>query len=474
MKFRLFVFLILLGGATAFAQVPEDALRFATPVLGIGPRAVGMGSAFLPIADDYTALYWNPAGLGQLGRREVSFGLSNAGYTSDASFQSLTTTSFINSLQLDNIGVVIPARHNTAGFAFAFGYNKVNDFTSATSFSGVNPNSTLIEWQVRNTAFSPTTSIVYLAGVAGIVKGTLTTPVKSGLRQAGTVEEGGSLHALSIGGGGEIAEGLDLGASLHIYTGSYTYGRQYKETDVNGLYTAQDTANWTNIDLYQYAQNDNVDASIGGFGATVGLLYHFADVASMGVTIDVPSSYHITENFSTVAQSSFDNGDLSGKITENFRNEYDVTTPLTLGAGVAGHPIPLLTISGAIDYRDYTQLRFSNTSDQTLMQYNTDMRTIFRPTYNYRLGVEYKIAPLGLGVRAGYQFFESAYAADPSGEGQKTISGGVSMVLAKKALLEVAYAHGTMKAVHVNYDATSMTNETISLNHFLLGFAYRF
>lgn len=35
--------------------------------LPIGPRAVGMGSAFVSVADDATAMYWNPAGLTRLG-----------------------------------------------------------------------------------------------------------------------------------------------------------------------------------------------------------------------------------------------------------------------------------------------------------------------------------------------------------------------------------------------------------------------
>ena len=37
----------------------------AAPFLGIsvGPKAMGMGSAFVALANDATALYWNPSGL---------------------------------------------------------------------------------------------------------------------------------------------------------------------------------------------------------------------------------------------------------------------------------------------------------------------------------------------------------------------------------------------------------------------------
>lgn len=40
--------------------------------VGVGARAPAMGGAFSPVADDATAIYWNPAGLAQLEKREVS------------------------------------------------------------------------------------------------------------------------------------------------------------------------------------------------------------------------------------------------------------------------------------------------------------------------------------------------------------------------------------------------------------------
>ena len=49
-------------------------LSFATPIdVGVGARSAGMGGAFCAIADDSSAIYWNPAGLSQIGSAEVSF-----------------------------------------------------------------------------------------------------------------------------------------------------------------------------------------------------------------------------------------------------------------------------------------------------------------------------------------------------------------------------------------------------------------
>jgi hypothetical protein len=56
------------------APNPARATRYAGEFLriGVGARALGMGSAFVGLADDGTASYWNPAGLATLTERQVT------------------------------------------------------------------------------------------------------------------------------------------------------------------------------------------------------------------------------------------------------------------------------------------------------------------------------------------------------------------------------------------------------------------
>ncbi len=49
--------------------------------LGIGARALGMGGAFVPVADDGTTAYWNPAGIAALMKRERGVKKINLGST---------------------------------------------------------------------------------------------------------------------------------------------------------------------------------------------------------------------------------------------------------------------------------------------------------------------------------------------------------------------------------------------------------
>ena len=70
---------LMAGAAVALsAQGPIGTLiaeqsRTAFTVQGAGARAMGLGGAFIAVADDATAVSFNPAGLAQLLKPEVSF-----------------------------------------------------------------------------------------------------------------------------------------------------------------------------------------------------------------------------------------------------------------------------------------------------------------------------------------------------------------------------------------------------------------
>jgi hypothetical protein len=71
------ILLAMLGGVAATECPAEDgdagtcSAQFLK--LGLGGRAVAMGGAFVGLADDATAIYWNPAGLASVSSTELSF-----------------------------------------------------------------------------------------------------------------------------------------------------------------------------------------------------------------------------------------------------------------------------------------------------------------------------------------------------------------------------------------------------------------
>ncbi|TLD42302.1 MAG: hypothetical protein JETT_1417 [Candidatus Jettenia ecosi] len=77
MRSKYFLFIVIfipfstLLTKTSFAQLTSQVSAVPLPV-GSGARALGMGGAFIAVADDATAASWNPGGLTQLERPELS------------------------------------------------------------------------------------------------------------------------------------------------------------------------------------------------------------------------------------------------------------------------------------------------------------------------------------------------------------------------------------------------------------------
>ena len=71
---------------TARAEVDFDYLHGSDLGMGIGARAMGMSGAFTAVADDASAVFWNPAGLAQLTGNQIFLsgdypgGFSSAGF----------------------------------------------------------------------------------------------------------------------------------------------------------------------------------------------------------------------------------------------------------------------------------------------------------------------------------------------------------------------------------------------------------
>ena len=56
--------------AISYAAVGDSGAQSLK--IGIGARAIGMGESFVALADDADAIYWNPGGLGQIKKKEIS------------------------------------------------------------------------------------------------------------------------------------------------------------------------------------------------------------------------------------------------------------------------------------------------------------------------------------------------------------------------------------------------------------------
>jgi long-subunit fatty acid transport protein len=73
--------------------------------IGVGARATGLGESFVAVANDPSAIYWNPAGLASIQRQEVAF--SHVEWPADIRFE--------------HIAWVVPVKRLGGSLAFQFG-----------------------------------------------------------------------------------------------------------------------------------------------------------------------------------------------------------------------------------------------------------------------------------------------------------------------------------------------------------------
>ncbi|NUO80042.1 PorV/PorQ family protein [candidate division KSB1 bacterium] len=74
--------------------------------IGVGGRAVGMGEAFVAVANDASALYWNPAGLAQMTSSELIF--SHVNWPVDVRHEFL---GYVHRFGANALGVSVTALH---------------------------------------------------------------------------------------------------------------------------------------------------------------------------------------------------------------------------------------------------------------------------------------------------------------------------------------------------------------------------
>jgi long-subunit fatty acid transport protein len=477
----LFISLFILCINFANAQYIEDALRFAQPINGLGARALGMGNAYTSIADDYTAVWWNPAGLGQVKRNEFSFGLSSFSYNNEANYLGNSKKTDENNLPLNNLGFVYAFPTMRGSLVVGFGYNKTNNFTTGFQGSGYNAYSSINSSKIPGSRPANTKSTAYEDWLLTNIPFQLYltdglgqfTPIKNNVQQDVMVTETGNLGNWAFSGAMEVSPNFMVGASLLINSGSYIYDRKFTETDVNNKHNIYDTVNYSDLDFYRAVYYDHINGNYSGVGAIIGIHYNYEDMLRFGLTIKTPFSYSVKEDYYTSGTSEFDNGDYFGPWKVDGKTEYTVTTPPVISAGVSYSFMDFLAAVD-FDWIDYAKLEFSDADEDLLRELNTDIKNTFRSVFNLKFGLEYKLPFDNVKIRAGYAMYPSPYDGDPSDYDRKVISFGLSYLLAESILIDGTYAIGNYKTINSMYDSVTRTDEKISTNTLMLNLGIRF
>lgn len=427
------LFLLIAQVALAQSEITVDN------DFGVGARAMGMGGAFIGVADDSTALYWNPAGLAQIKSIEFFGGLSHERLETDTEYFGSSDSTFTTNTEPNSFAIVFPVPVRRGGLAFAVGVNRVQSFDSRMRFSGLNKATEAED------------------------------PDFFGLFIKETTDESGGIYSWSFGGAVMVAPGVSLGGSLNFLSGNYEYDLELHADDT------QDIDELTGFDFM-----DTIDTDYFGVESKIGLLARVGKQIRLGATIDIPLDFFVgeyDEYWSQETYELYDDGTEYLDFDGNYTPEYDISRPFRFGGGIAAAPIPGVIIAADALYTDWTQTEYSDPPSEDVS--NEDFKEDYRDTVQLRFGAEYTIPNTGVRIRAGYLRDPLPYGPEDEDDPRPAINieterqfitFGIGMILDRVLTLDIAYMRGFWK----DSTADGIIEKDRDSNRIFVSAGYRF
>jgi len=414
-KIILIIGLVFLFAGASYAQNEAFFLGSAS---GVGGRALSMGSAYIAIADDYSATLWNPAGLTQLRRMELFTSLSYLQYSNDATFADDTNTDKTTKTKLNSIGFAFPIPTYRGSMVFAVGYNKIRNFDAGFLFDHFNSN--LNVQQTYN-----------------------------------EIEEG-DLANWVLSGAMEVTPNMSVGASFNLWRGDDEYTWDLLEKDINNKYYYD-----------EYSYNQIVQTKFQAYNFKLGMLYNFGLLGRFAATLSTPVKISANEKWDEhISQVEDADSPYEDYIDSEEGNwKYGLKSSWVFSAGAAFTLLPNIVISGDVEYNDWAQMRYT-TDPPVGNKYskNLNFKQNFRGTTTIRLGGEFTVPLLNTQLRAGLIRQPSPMANATEKEDRNYITLGAGILLDKQVKFDVALVHGWWKkeGTYLSDDFSDITEKIIT------------
>lgn len=462
----------LLFASTSNAQYIEDAIRFSNTNGYPTARSAGLGISYMGVVDDYSALFFNPAGLTLIPKTEISGGLDflvnsteSKGFNSPTSFSS-------NNGSFNNLGVAVSfpygEKMDKRG-SIAIGYYKESNYTQDIKTDWLNPVSSYIS------SLDPLiANHVYLSKDSNTC-----APKLDSMRQKSEIYQSGGMNNFSGGVAFEINNNVSLGFSIAGKWGSYDYTREITETDELKRYQTYDLANQS-FDIYQVKGKEVLSQSISGISGSIGLLGKIGKNIRMSVGVKFPSYYEVDEKSTLDVSAIFDNNFKPNPYTSPEMNiSYKVKTPFSYSGGLSFYAKGLV-FSAGVEYKDASQLEYSDVSEgddeQTAYaarNYRDNLNHLIKSELvgqvTWGFGAEYEIPLMPLTVRASYTSTTSPYSLDVSGANHKTFALGAGYSIDKGTRLDFVMMYSNYTEYRTNYGSDISSRYTVNIKPINIG-----
>ena len=419
-------YFILLSSSAANSQslgVVDEAT--AGNFFGVGARAMGMGGAHIAVANDATALFYNPAGLARVKRIEFSGGLTHQRLRSETGYlhgilpaverpQITYSDGRIQSNTRFGSGtLVFPVPTYRGSLVFAFGVNRVKSFDKTMSFTRTD-------------------------GSYGIES------------------ESGGIYLWSFGGAIDISPNVSVGGALNFWSGKDNYSWLYE-------------AYYSNLDtLYRYKYDDTIKDRYSGFNLKLGVRVQPNRFLIVGGVIESPVTYTIREDWTQTSDIEFYEPFTDSYYDYDYDSpEYKISLPFSLGVGIALNFDNLL-LAGDLNYTDWTQMEYKRLWN--MAEANRNIKDSYTDVLRWHVGAEYLFPGVGTRLRAGYYQNSLPYKSTWIKKDRDYITFGIGFLIDQVMTVDLAWVHGGWELNDFDIELA----EKYTTNQIFLTTAYHF
>ncbi|MBD3391794.1 MAG: hypothetical protein GF418_07020 [Chitinivibrionales bacterium] len=440
----------LVTAVTAAALIAPGLARADNPLFtarGVGARALALGNSFTALANDYTAVYWNPAGIAFTPIREVRIGLEAMRSQAETEFGTTTSDASSQRLLITHAGLLRSIPTSQGGFAFAVGFCSPYRLDNVFRYQG---------WDTYTGAGREGYYTIGTDAQGQPIRDVIESGQQVYFAEA-DARGHGSLSLINLAVGWQIAPSLGLGVTL-----SPILGREY----VSYVF---ETYKQENGSTYLFQDHiEEIRRRYRGVDARMGLLYAPSGIVRAGIRLVAPQYIRMYQAYTFREQ-------YYGTLYEELDDEATITTSVSGAAGVAIE-LPFMTVSTESDFRSPFPDARRNA-----------------PQAYWRVGlsggVEAPIPQTPLVVRAGYAWHEPDFVPyqiewdNALEESNVTVdytsdvhqvTGGVGAVLQNYLSLQASYAYSFWGSSAGSPDWRNAIDERHALHRMLVSFSFRY
>jgi len=329
-----------------------------TPI-GAGARSLGMGGAFVAIADDATANTWNPAGMTQLERPEASFTLGYAQRRTESDAGSDRREDF----GVDHVSVVLPFHlgcQQTVGLA----WQRQFDFTKGIAFSSLETDGLLTETRSYD------------------------------------IDQEGSFATIGLSYAIEPVPGLSFGATIFDWDDDHTFGSAYTKRYRSRAAAEFDFGAGPAQRTTTFGANDSEISVDRGLSTVLGVWWQASPRLTLGLNLKPRYDLHLSNrDQSTTRELDEDltttpstvNSDTTTALSSTTDSTLTYPTSATLGSAVRIGDLTTLSLDATWTKWSEYELETAGTTRSPLG--SQIQSSDYRDGWNVRVGCE-QVFPL--------------------------------------------------------------------------------